>query len=129
MDHQPRSRICSKKGARDRLIRLAATHPDWALDFEDETWFSRLAQPSVHAWADAGRPWRLEVKGWIQVKREGTGVRILSCPLPTKSPWVNPSNLAGSMPNAEWWRPTGCSVAGNWPNESVMTLAVLMKSI
>jgi transposase len=176
VDHQPRPRISSKKGARDRLIRLAATQPEWALGFEDETWFSRLAQPSLHSWADAGRPWRLveqsipkddpdpkalacygllvrwhptaappqeevwlrfvegrpisgvsttflawscnkletlgkkalllvgdnaswhssqEVKGWIkehnrQVKEEGRGVRILPCPLPTKSPWLNP---------------------------------------
>lgn len=153
-------------------MRLAATHPDWALGFEDECWFSRLARPSLHAWADTGRPWRLveqslpkndpdpkalacygllvrgqatpeevwlrfvegrpisgvtttflawscrklaalgkkalllvwdnaswhiskEVKGWIkehnrQVRGEGKGVRILPCPLPTKSPWLNP---------------------------------------
>jgi transposase len=35
------------------------------------------------------------VKGWIkehnrQVKGAGKGVRILPCPLPTKSPWLNP---------------------------------------
>lgn len=176
MDHQPRPGICPKKGARDRLIRLAAIHPDWALGFEDESWFSRLACPRIHTWADAGQPWHLVeqsvpkddpdpkalacyglllrgqssqeppqeevwlrfvegrpisgvtvaflvwvcsklevlgkkalllvwdnaswhiskgVKGWIkehnrQVKREGTGVRILPCPLPTKSPWLNP---------------------------------------
>jgi hypothetical protein len=176
VDHQPRPSICPKKGARDRLIRLAATHPDWALGFEDESWFSRLAHPSLHAWTDAGKPWRLveqsvpkgdpdpkavacyglllrwhpsqeprkeevwlrfvegrpisgvttaflswvcsrlgalgkkallllwdnaswhisqEVKGWIkkhnrQVKGVGQGVRILPCPLPTKSPWLNP---------------------------------------
>src|SRR5918992_2777273 len=176
VDHQPRPRIYPKKGARDRLIRLATTQPDWALGFEDESWFSRLAQPSLHTWAEAGRPWRLveqwvpkddpepkalacyglllpwqpsqeprkeevwlrfvegrpvsgvttvflswvcsklealgkkalllvwdnaswhlsqEVKGWIkdhnrQVKRERRGVRILPCPLPTKSPWLNP---------------------------------------
>jgi hypothetical protein len=35
-------------------MRLGATHPDWALGFEDETWFSRRAHPSVHAWADGG---------------------------------------------------------------------------
>jgi transposase len=176
VDHQPRPSIYPKKGARDRLIRLATTQPDWALGFEDETWFSRLAQPSLHTWAEAGRPWRLaeqwvpqddpdpkalacyglllrwhsiaappqeevwlrfvqgrpisgvtttflewvcrklealgkkalllvwdnaswhiskKVKGWIrehncQVKGTGQGVRILSCPLPTKSPWLNP---------------------------------------
>jgi hypothetical protein len=176
VDHQPRPSICPKKGGRDRLIRLAATHPEWALGFEDETWFSRLARPSIHTWAEAGQPWRLieqsvpkddpdpkalacygllvrghpsqgplqeevwlrfvegrpisgvitaflawvcsqlealdkkalllvwdnaswhisqEVKSWIkqhnrQVKGEGQGVRILPCPLPTKSPWLNP---------------------------------------
>ena len=165
-----------EKGARVRLIRLAATHPDWVLGFEDESWFSRLARPKMHAWADAGRPLRLveqlmpkddpdpkalacyglllpwqpsqeplkeevwlrfvesrpisgvtiaflvwvcgklealgkkalllvwdnaswhlsqEVKGWIKehnrrVKGDGQGVRILPCPLPTKSPWLNP---------------------------------------
>jgi DDE superfamily endonuclease len=25
-------------------------HPDWALGFEDETWWSRLAQPALHTW-------------------------------------------------------------------------------
>jgi DDE superfamily endonuclease len=176
VDHQPRPRICPKKGARDRLIRLATTHPEWALGFEDESWFSRWARPSLHAWAEAGKPWRLveqsvpkddpdpkalacyglllhwhpsqeprkeevwlrfvegrpvsgvttvflswvcsklealgkkalllvwdnaswhisqEVKGWIKdhnrrVKGEGKGIRILPCPLPTKSPWLNP---------------------------------------
>jgi transposase len=41
-----------KKQARDRLIRLAAAHPDWVLGFQDETWWSRLAQPNLHAWTD-----------------------------------------------------------------------------
>ena len=153
-----------------------ATRPDWALGFEDETWFSRLARPSLHTWAEAGQPLRLieqsvpkndpdpkalacygllvqwqppegtpqeevwlrfvdgrplsgvttgflawvcgkleeldkkalllvwdnaswhisqEVKGWIKehnhrVKEEGKGIRILPCPLPIKSPWLNP---------------------------------------
>ena len=40
-------------------MRLATTQPDWALGFEDESWFSRLARPSLHAWAEAGQPWRL----------------------------------------------------------------------
>jgi transposase len=44
-----------KKGARDRLIRLAMSHPAWALGFEDETWWSRLARPALHAWAEGDR--------------------------------------------------------------------------
>jgi len=158
------------------LIRLAATHPDWALGFQDEVWWSRLAAPGLHTWADDARPLHLveqavpkddpdpkalacygllvrsaaprggwhervwlrfvdgrpvspitteflawccaklqadgkvalllvwdnaawhvsaEVRAWIrdhnrQVKRDRAGVRIVSCYLPTKSPWLNP---------------------------------------
>jgi transposase len=38
---------------------LARAHPDWALGFEDETWWSRVARPALHAWATADRPLRL----------------------------------------------------------------------
>lgn len=140
------------------------------LGFEDETWWSRLALPPLHAWSEEGEPPRLrqrtldkddpdpkavscyglflpefeetwlrfvdgrpvsgvttrflswcseelfalgkkvlvlvwdnaswhvsgEVRGWIgehnrKVKRGGKeGVRIVSCLLPKKSPWLNP---------------------------------------
>jgi hypothetical protein len=151
---------------------LALTHPDWALGYLDETWWSRLAQPALHAWSEpkeplhlveqtvasddpdpkalacygllvrrgaepeevwlrfvTGRPvsaittqfldWCCEqlqerqvlawllvwdnaswhsshaVRSWIaahnrQVKQEQKGVRIVSCFLPSKSPWLNP---------------------------------------
>jgi transposase len=52
LDHQPRPGIPPKKSQRDRLIRLAQTHPEWALGYEDETWWSRLAQPALHAWSE-----------------------------------------------------------------------------
>ena len=157
-------------------MRLAASHPEWALGFEDETWGSRLAQPALHAWTPVQQPLHLveqivprtdpdpkalacygllvqertvqgvsqehvwlrfvadrpvsavtvafltwvgaqvtalgkttrllvgdtaswhgsqAVRQWLrehnrQVKREGQGVRIVSCPLPSKSPWLNP---------------------------------------
>lgn len=173
---QPRPGVDAKKSARDRLIRLAQTHPEWALAFEDEVWWSRFAQPMLHSWAESHRPLRLveqsvakddpepralacygllvrlreedkqpweelwlrfvegrpvsgittqflarcceklarlgktalllvwdnagwhssrEVRSWLRdhnrrVKREGTGVRIISCLLPSKSPWLNP---------------------------------------
>ncbi len=163
------------------------THPEWAIGFEDEVWWSRLAHPALHAWAEPGRPLRLveqtvarstrstrskkddsdpialacfgllvrwwddgsdappheetwlrfadgrpvsavttrfldwscaklatagktalllvwdnaswhlskEVRAWIKarnrrVRDEGCGVRIVPCPLPIKSPWLNP---------------------------------------
>ncbi len=31
---------------------MSQTHPDWVLGFQDETWWSRLALPSLHAWTD-----------------------------------------------------------------------------
>jgi transposase len=29
-----------------------ASHPDWVLGFQDETWWSRLSQPDVRAWSE-----------------------------------------------------------------------------
>jgi len=150
------------------LIRLSAGHPDWVLGYQDETWWSRLALPSLHSWADEETPLRLVSQSkdkhdpdplalacyglmradtnrmmlrfvdgrpvsdvtisfleWVceQLKAEGKtalllvwdnapwhkshkvsewiaqhnagakgegGVRLLSCLLPIKSPWLNP---------------------------------------
>jgi hypothetical protein len=41
------------------LIGLAERQPTWALGFLDETWWSRVAQPRLHAWAEEGQPLRL----------------------------------------------------------------------
>ena len=41
-------------------MRLAEENPGWVVGFEDETWWSRLAPPSVHAWGEEGEPLRLE---------------------------------------------------------------------
>jgi transposase len=153
------------------LIALVADRPGWAVGYEDETWWSRVAQPGLSAWAAEplrlvaasapkgepkalacygvllpalgpagaateevwlrfvdGRPvsavtiqflawcadrlaaagvatwvlvwdnaaWHLsqETRGWLRAHnrrahREG-GVRIVPCPLPIKSPWLNP---------------------------------------
>jgi len=35
------------------------TQPTWALGFEDEVWWSRMTQPHLHAWSEAGQPLRL----------------------------------------------------------------------
>src|SRR6516162_8343226 len=58
LDHQSRPAVRAKKKARDRLIRLALAHPDWVLGYLDETWWSRLALPNLHAWTDSA-PLRL----------------------------------------------------------------------
>jgi hypothetical protein len=59
LDRQPGPRVRPKKSQRDRLTRLAADRPDRALGFADETWWSRLAPPALHAWAESQRPLRL----------------------------------------------------------------------
>jgi transposase len=64
-----------KKQARDRLIRLAEAHPDWVLGFQDETWWSRLALPQVHAWAGA-EPLRLLER---EVPKADPDPKALSC--------------------------------------------------
>jgi transposase len=40
-------------------MQVAARHPDWVVGFADEVWWSRLAQPHLHTWAEADHPLRL----------------------------------------------------------------------
>jgi hypothetical protein len=44
------------------LIRVAQRHPDWALGFADEVWWSRVAHPHLSAWAEVKQPVRLIAK-------------------------------------------------------------------
>jgi hypothetical protein len=75
MDHQPRPGVRAKKKARERLIRLAATHPEWVLGYADETWWSRLALPRLHAWTD-DEPLRLVER---ERPRDDADPKALSC--------------------------------------------------
>lgn len=59
MDSQPGRAVHAQKKQRDRLIRLSQARSDWVLGYVDEVWWSRFAQPSMHSWADQGRPLRL----------------------------------------------------------------------
>jgi hypothetical protein len=45
------------------LIALAACHPDWVVGYVDEVWWSRLAQPAMHAWGK-----RLQLKAKARAK-------------------------------------------------------------
>jgi transposase len=76
VDHQPRPRVRAEKKARDRLIRLAASHPQWVLGYQDETWWSRLALPAMHAWTAEDRPLRLVEQ---VVPKGDTDPKALSC--------------------------------------------------
>ena len=57
---------------RDRLIEQAASQPDWVLGFQDETWWTRLAQPDLFAWAGE-QPLRL------YPNERGGGPEALAC--------------------------------------------------
>ena len=74
LDHQSRSRVHPKKKRRDRLMALAVTHPTWGLGCGDEVWWSRLAQPAMHAWAPDEQALRL-------VKKRGPK------PIPSRKRW------------------------------------------
>ena len=76
MDHEPRSGVRAEKSARDRLIRLVVTHPTWALGFEDAVWWSRLAQPALHTWAEPDQPLRLVEQA---VAKDDPDPKALAC--------------------------------------------------
>lgn len=40
-------------------MRLSESNEGWVVGFEDETWWSRLVLPSMHAWSADGEPSRL----------------------------------------------------------------------
>jgi transposase len=56
----PDPQYALKKARRDRLIEVAAKHPDWVLGFIDEVGWSRLQRPRMHAWTD-GTPLKIRV--------------------------------------------------------------------
>lgn len=56
-------------------MRLAESHSDWVLGFQDETWWSRLALPAVHAWA-GGEPLHLVER---QADKDDPDAKALSC--------------------------------------------------
>lgn len=40
-------------------METAGSDPEWAVGFEDECWWSRLALPTLSSWAEEGEPMRL----------------------------------------------------------------------
>lgn len=65
-----------KKHRRDSLIRLTLAHPNWALGFGDEVWWSRLAQPDQHRWANADAVTRLQE---LERSKEDRDPKALAC--------------------------------------------------
>jgi transposase len=44
-----------KKKQRERLMAMAAERADWAVGYQDETWWSRSAHPPLRSWAEKGQ--------------------------------------------------------------------------
>src|SRR5512135_110871 len=75
LDHQPGSRLRQEKKRRDALIALAQ-RMGWALGYLDEVWWSRVAQPSMHAWSENKHPLRLQE---LQVSKQDPDPKALCC--------------------------------------------------
>jgi transposase len=71
---------------------LAQTHRDWAVGYADETWWSRVAQPALHAWSEDVP--RLEQ---VSAPRDDPDPKALAC----YGVLVRPGNGA---PEAVWLR-------------------------
>lgn len=59
MDTQSRCTVRTAKKRRDKLKATAQERDDWMLVDQDECWFSRFAQPSMHTYASEGHNLRL----------------------------------------------------------------------
>jgi transposase len=75
---------------------LAEERSDWAVGYEDETWWSRVARPALHSWS-AGDPPRLVEQ---TVARDDPDPKALAC----YGLLVRPSTPADATAEAVWLR-------------------------
>lgn len=80
----------------------------------------RLAAQGVRVWVliwdNAGWHISREVRAWLRahnrtVKQSGQGVRLLACPLPVKSPWLNPIEVYWRHGKRQTMEPDGVLTA------------------
>ncbi len=57
-------------------MEVAAADPEWAVGFEDECWWSRVALPTLSSWAEEGKPLRLLQKS---VAKDDPDPKAISC--------------------------------------------------
>jgi len=58
-------------------MEVAAANPQtWAVGFEDECWWSRLALPTLSSWAEEGKPLRLIQQS---VAKDDPDPKAISC--------------------------------------------------
>jgi hypothetical protein len=56
-------------------MRLAHSHPEWVLGYQDEVWFSRVTQPHLHAWT-TGKPMPSQL---LSAPRHDPEAKALAC--------------------------------------------------
>lgn len=106
-DHDPKALACygllvrhQPTAPEQMLLRFVTGRPVSAVTIDFLAWCrARLAAHGVTAllliWDNASWHKSQAVRTWMrshnqQVKRTGQGVRLVSCRLPAKSPWLNP---------------------------------------
>jgi hypothetical protein len=57
-------------------MEIASANPEWAIGFEDECWWSRVALPTLSAWGADGEPLRLIQRS---VAKEDPEPKAISC--------------------------------------------------
>ena len=55
---------------------IAEANPEWAVGFEDECWWSRVALPTLNAWSANGEPLRLVQRS---VAKDDSEPKAISC--------------------------------------------------
>ena len=57
-------------------MEVAGADPEWAVGFLDECWWSRVALPTLNAWAEEGKPPRLIQRS---VAKDDPEPKAISC--------------------------------------------------
>jgi hypothetical protein len=57
-------------------MALAASHLDWVVGFCNECWWSRVAQPNLHSFSEAGEPLRLVEQS---LEKDDPDPKAISC--------------------------------------------------
>jgi len=66
----------NEKRRRDRLMEVAGADPEWAIGFEDECWWSRVALPTLSTFSEEGSPPRMIQQS---VAKDGPEPKAVSC--------------------------------------------------
>jgi hypothetical protein len=90
--------ITAPKKRRDWLKAHAACHADWWLFEQDEGWFSRFAQPNLHAWAEQKAPLRWVARTSAQDERQKALACFGAVPQDTQQTYLY---LCDGQPNSE----------------------------